>query len=278
MPRKAKELSPLAIGRLKAPGFWFVGGVAGLALQVTATGARSWILQARIGDKRRDIGLGAFPGVTLAKAREKAQEARDEIVKGIDPIEQRRAAKSALQASHAAQKTFMQCALAYIDAKAPEFRNAKHLQQWTSTLQTYACPVMGNLLVRDVGLPQVLAVLTPIWSTKTETATRVRQRIEKVLDWATTRGCRSGGNPARWRGHLDNLLATPKKITPVEHHLALKATQMADFMKRLRVMDGMGARALEFVALTAARSGEVRGAVWSEIDLDAAVGWSPPTE
>ncbi len=275
MPKKAKELSPLAVGRLTQPGFWFVGGVAGLALQVTDSGARSWILRVMVGGKRRDIGLGGYPDVPLADARRKARETRDDIRKGVDPVEARKAARSALQAAHATAKTFKQCATAYIDAKSVEFRNAKHRAQWSSSVEAYAYPVLGNLLVRDIGLPHVLEVLNPIWTTKTETATRVRGRIEAVLAWATVQGYRTGDNPARWRNHLDKVLPAPKKVAKVEHHPALKANEMADFMKRLREMEGFGARALELVALTATRSGEVRGATWDEIDLDEAV-WTIP--
>ena len=277
MPKIAKELGPLQVSRLTAPGLHAVGGVAGLQLQVTTTGARSWVLRTLVGGKRRDMGLGGYPTVTLAGAREKARKARDEIRAGVDPIEAGKAARSALAAATAAQKTFKQCALAFIDAKAPEFKNAKHLAQWTATLETYAFPVMGSILVRDVGLPHVLEVLNPIWTTKTETATRVRGRIEAVLDWATASGYRRGENPARWKGHLDKLLAKPRKVARVEHHPALKAAEMAPFMKRLRAMEGMGARALELAALTATRSGEVRGATWSEIDLESAV-WTIPAE
>ena len=277
MPKIAKELGPLQVSRLTAPGLHAVGGVAGLQLQVTTTGARSWVLRTLVGGKRRDMGLGGYQTVTLAGAREKARKARDEIRAGVDPIEAGKAARSALAAATAAQKTFKQCALAFIDAKAPEFKNAKHLAQWTATLETYAFPVMGSILVRDVGLPHVLEVLNPIWTTKTETATRVRGRIEAVLDWATASGYRRGENPARWKGHLDKLLAKPRKVARVEHHPALKAAEMAPFMKRLRAMEGMGARALELAALTATRSGEVRGATWSEIDLESAV-WTIPAE
>jgi len=254
-----------------------VGGVAGLQLQVSDTGARSWVLRIVIGGRRRDMGLGGFPTVTLAGARESARTARDKIRTGVDPIEHGKAARSALMASTAAQKTFRQCALAFIEAKAPEFKNAKHLGQWTATLETYVYPVMGSILVRDVGLPHVVDVLTPIWTTKTETATRVRGRIEAVLDWATISGYRTGENPARWRGHLDKLLPKPKKIAKVVHHPALAMHQMPSFMTKLRAMGGAGARALEFAVLTAARSGEVRGATWSEI-ANATEVWTIPGE
>ena len=157
-------------------------------------------------------------------------------------------------------KTFKQCAVAYIAAHRETWSNAKHAAQWGSTLENYAYPVMGDMLVRDVSLPHVLAVLEPIWATKTETATRLRGRMESVLDWATVREHRAGLNPARWKGHLDSLLATPGKIAAKEHHSAVPVGGMGAFMQALRQQAGTGARALEFAILTAARSGEVRGA------------------
>ena len=172
-------------------------------------------------------------------------------------------------------KTFKQCAVAYIAAHRETWSNAKHAAQWGSTLENYAYPVMGDMLVRDVSLPHVLAVLEPIWATKTETATRLRGRMESVLDWATVREHRAGLNPARWKGHLDSLLATPGKIAAKEHHSAVPASGMGAFMQALRQQAGTGARALEFAILTAARSGEVRGATWSEIDTEAKV-WTIP--
>ena len=276
MPRKADELGPLAVSRLKAPGLHPVGGVAGLRLQVSPSGARSWILRTTVGGKRREKGLGGFPDVTLAGARDAARAARALIISGVDPIAESKAARSALHAAVAAAWTFDECAKAYIDAKSPEWSNAKHSAQWTATLSTYASPVMGPLLVRDIGLPNVLGVLEPIWKTKTETASRIRARIEAVLDWATVRKFRAGDNPARWKGNLDKLLPAPTKIAKVEHHTALSIDAVGAFMRELRKHEGMGARALEFVILTAARSGEVRGATWSEIDLNAAI-WTIPS-
>lgn len=277
MPRKAPELSALAVRRLTKPGHYAVGGVAGLALQVTPTGARTWILRMKIGAKRRDMGLGGYPDVELAQAREKARAARALVEQGMDPIAQRREAKSALAARQAAQKTFKNCALEYIDAKSAEWASAKHASQWTNTLATYAFPVIGSMLVADIELPQVLAVLKPIWSTKTETAVRVRGRIEMILDWATVHHYRQGPNPARWKGHLDKILPTPTKVAKVKHHKALKLDDVPAFFARLRSQEGMGARALEFAILTAARSGEVRGATWAEVDLPARE-WVVPGE
>jgi integrase len=275
VPKKAKELSALEVGRLVAPGLHFVGGVAGLALQVLPSGGRSWVLRVMVAGKRRDMGLGGFPDVTLAGAREDARKKRDIIANGGDPIEQRRAAVSKLKADRAAALTFEQCAVGYIAAQEPSWSNVKHGQQWRNTLSTYAYPHIGSVLVRDVGLPQVLAVLEPIWLKKTETASRVRSRVELVLDWATVRGYRQGLNPARWRGNLDSLLAKPSKVAPVEHHTALPVAAVGAFVLKLHDQAGVGARALEFAILTAARSGEARGATWDEFDL-AAGTWTIP--
>ena len=275
MPRLAKELGALKVSKIEAPGLHFVGRVPGLALQVTAGSGRSWLLRVVIGGKRREMGLGAYPGVTLAQARQKASEARELIRQGVDPIERQRAAQSALQAAVAAALTFAESADSYIKAHEAGWRNVKHAQQWRNTLKQHAYPVLGSLMVRDVGLPQVLAVLEPIWTTTNETAVRVRGRIELVLDWATARGLREGLNPARWRGHLDKLLPKPSKVNNREHHAALPVGAVGAFMVRLRNAEGIGARALEFTILTAARSGEVRGATWAEIDHDAKV-WTVP--
>jgi integrase len=267
MGRKATERGALWVSKLSKPGMHFVGGVDGLAIQVLQSGARTWILRVMVGGKRRDMGLGGYPAVTLAGAREAARIARDKIRNGVDPVEEGRALRSALAATRASAMTFEQCAAAYIAVKESEWANAKHGQQWRNTLETYAFPVVGKLLVRDVVQAHVLRILEPLWATKTETATRLRGRIESVLDWATVRGYREGDNPARWKGHLDKLLAMPGKIKKVEHLAALPFVDMGAFWASLRKQEGMGSLALQFAILTAARSGEVRGASWNEIDL-----------
>jgi integrase len=223
------------------------------------------------------MGLGGFPDVPLAAARTAARHARDQIRKGLDPITEARAAASVLRASQAQDITFEQAARAYLAAHEGGWRNEKHAQQWRSTLETYAYPIAGSLMVRHVELTHILAILEPIWTTKTETAKRLRGRIEQVLDWATARGYRHGLNPARWRGHLDKLLARPSKISRIEHRAALPVDEVGSFMKELRLAEGMGARALEFAILTAARSGEVRGATWEEVDLGRAL-WTIPAQ
>lgn len=277
MPKKARELSALEVGRLKTPGLFAVGGVPGLQLQVSPTGARTWVLRVMVAGKRRDMGLGSYPAVPLALAREKAREARGAIEQGTDPIAERAAARSVLAAQRGAQITFEKAARQFITAKSPEWKNVKHGQQWTNTLETYAFPTVGELQVCDITLTHILKILEPIWATKTETATRLRGRLEQVLDWATVRGYRHGDNPARWRGHLDKLLAKPEKVTKVEHHPALLIDAMGGFTRDLRQRHGITARALEVLVLTAARSGEIRGATWTEIDLDAAT-WTIPAE
>lgn len=274
MPKRAKELSALEVGRLTATGLHAVGGVPGLYLQINGP-AKSWILRAIVGSKRRDMGLGGYPAVTLAQAREKARAARDSIDAGTDPILARQQAKSALRAAQASAITFAEAARRFIDAKSDEWRNSKHRAQWENTLDTYAFPIMGSLHVQDVKQTHVLAVLEPIWREKTETASRLRGRIESILDWATARHYRSGENPARWRGHLDHILAKPTKIARVKHHSALPVDDMPAFMVDLRKREGSAARALELAILTATRSGEVRGATWTEVDLDAAL-WTIP--
>lgn len=275
MARKAVELGPLAVSRLSTPGFHLVGGVAGLGLQVLPSGGRSWLLRAMIGARRREMGLGGFPDVTLAGAKEAARQAREKIRAGSDPIEEARAARSALKARSGKAMTFEQCALAYMAAHEASWHNDKHRQQWRNSLKTYAYPVIGRLLVSDVDQSHVMAILDPIWRTKTETAKRVRGRLEVVLDWAAGRKLRTGENPARWKGLLQTQLPSPNKIVTVKHHSAVPLSEVASFMEHLRKADGMGARALEFLVLTAARSGEVRGACWSEID---GYTWSIPAE
>lgn len=277
MPKVAKELSAVEVRRLDNPGIHAVGGVSGLLLQVTDTGARSWILRTKIGPRRREIGLGGFPEVPLAMARDKAREAKELIRQGVDPIAQRRAARTALIAADGKAITFKEAAEKFLTSKTVEFKNAKHAAQWGSTLETYAYPVIGNLPVDAVELAHVVKVLEPIWTAKTETATRLRGRIESVLSWATVSGFRSGDNPARWRGNLDAVLPKPNKLKNVQHHAAVPWREVSSFMVKLRKRDGMAARALEFLILTAARSGEVRGATWDEIDLERKV-WTVPAE
>jgi integrase len=280
MPKVAAELSAIDVKRLAHPGgkrnvLFAVGGVPGLHLQMTPGDGRSWVLRVTVGDLRRDIGLGGFPGVTLARAREKAREARDMIERGIDPIEERKAAKSALIASQRRGLTFAAATDRYLTAKLDAFKNAKHRQQWANTLTTYAMPELGKMLVQEITVQDVLRVLQPIWLDKTETASRVRGRIEAVLSWATVAGHRTGDNPARWAGNLKELLPAKSKVANEGNQPALTIDDAPRWFAALQAREGFGARALELLALTATRSQEIRGAVWDEIDLDKAL-WIIP--
>lgn len=277
MPKKAQELSPLEVKRITKPGLHMVGGVAGLGLQVTERGARTWVLRILVGGKRRDAGLGGYPDVALAEAREKASKFRAAVDEGRDPIQERRDAKAKLLADAVKRKTFDEAAAMYItDMKAPELRNAKHLAQWASTLGAYASPSIGALPVDMVEKSHVVDLLRPIWLEKHETARRLRQRVEAVLAFAAAKEWRSGDNPAKLEA-LKDLLPSAKKVKKVEHHPALPIDEMGRFMVDLRQRKGMAARALEFVILTACRSGEARMARWSEIDLDNRL-WTVPPE
>lgn len=277
MPKRPRELSAAEVRRLATPGMHAVGGVAGLCLRVAPGGSRSWILRATIGSRRRDLGLGGFPDVSLSRAREIAREYRELIRAGRDPSLERRAARAALIAEQAKQITFDEAARRCHAAKIPEFRNEKHKKDWLSSLERYASPVIGNLPVSDVELAHVLQVLEPIWHTKTETASRLRQRIESVLTWATVSGFRSGDNPARWVGNLKEVLPDPSKIYKTKHYPALPFGEVGRFMAHLRQKKGIGPRALEFAILAAARSSEVRGMVWSEVDFKEKV-WTVPAD
>lgn len=279
MPRIAKQLGPLEVRRLTAPGYHPVGGVAGLTLQVTPSGTKSWLLRVKVGNKRREIGLGAFPGVTLAMAHDKAQATRNDIIKGIDPVAQRAAARQSIvdqqQEEKALDWTFMRCAEAYIKAKKAGWRSEKHGKQWEATLAAYVYPVIGDVLVRNVNITHITSIIEPHWATKNETINRVRNRIELVLDWATVRKLRTGDNPARWKGNLDKLLADRKIVGAVTGHRALPSADLYAFMQALKSVPGTSARCLEFVILTACRSGEARLATWAEIDM-ATRTWSIP--
>lgn len=277
MPRRVREMSALEVKRLTQPGRHAVGGVSGLYLFIGPGAKRCWTLRATIGGHRRELGLGAYPDVSLAQAREAARAARQQIRDGVDPAAEREAARRALIAEQNKRITFDQCAAAVVKVKQAEASNPKHAAQWENTLATYASPVLGKLAVDDIELAHVIQALEPHWHTKTETMTRVRQRIEAVLSWAIARGYRDGDNPARWRGNLDTVLPKPSKIAKVNHHKALPIPEMGAFMADLRQSNGAAARALEFTILTAARSGEVRGATWDEIDLSAGI-WTIPAE
>lgn len=276
MVRKAKELSPLEVKRLKAAGRHAVGGVSGLYLYLNEGAGSSWVLRVTAAGRRQCMGLGPYPEVGLGEARDKARAAKALFSQGINPMDHRRRLASELKVKQALLKTFEEAALAYIETHGDGWKNPKHRAQWQSTLETYAFPKIGALMVQDVDQEAVLSVLEPIWKEKTETASRLRGRIEAVLDWAKVRGYRSGENPAAWKGHLDQLLVAPGKIAKVQHHRSLEHTKLPDFMDKLRQLPGMSARALEFLILCAARSGEVREATWSEVDFQEGVWTIPP--
>ena len=275
MPKKANDLSALEVNRLKIAGNHAVGGVSGLYLYVNEAQGRSWVLRVMIAGKRKHLGLGGYPSVTLAQARDKAREAREKVVKGVDPIQERKVAASALRAHQATRRSFQEVATAYVAFQEAGWKNSKHRKQWTSTLEAYAYPVIGQLPVDAITEHHVIAVLEPIWSNKTETASRLRGRMESILDWARVRGHREGENPARWKGHLDKVFPAQSQIRQVQHFQALGVKAAPAFMARLADQDGAAALALRFLVLTAARSGEVRGAEWGEIDFEHAI-WTIP--
>jgi len=271
---------PLTVGEirtLKKPGRHSDGG-GGLYLLIKPDGRRTWLFRYRdrVTQKHRDMGLGPLADVTLKKAREKAAAARATLLDGADPIDASRGSRNAAKLAKARAKTFGDCAESYIAAHRGSWRNAKHAAQWRSTLDTYA----ADLLPLPVGYIDTAAVLTalePIWQEKTETATRVRQRIEAVLDWATARGYRAGENPARWRGHLQKLMPAPAKLKNVTHRAAMPYVDMPAFLKKLGDSPALSARSLLLQILTATRPGEAIGARWEEFDLKAGV-WTIPGE
>jgi len=275
MTRAQHKLSAAKVARLTKPGRY--GDGAGLWLQVAAGGSRSWLFRFMRDGKAREMGLGPLQAVTLAEARERAREARRQLVDGIDPIEARDAARKAALIEAASTVTFREAAERYIAANETGWKNAKHRAQWRSTLDRYAYPVIGALPVAAVDTGLVLKVIEPIWATKPETAGRVRGRIESVLDWCTVRGHRHGDNPARWRGHLAKILPARKKTATVRHHPAMPYTDLPAFMADLRERDSVSAWALEWTVLTAARTSETTGARISEIDVAARV-WNVPGE
>src|SRR5215217_6382498 len=263
--RNAKPLTALAVARLTKPGRYAVGD--GAYLQIAAGGTKAWIFRYQRDGKARHMGLGPANLVTLAEAREEAREARRALLDGIDPLTARRERRAAARLQAAKGVTFRGCAERMIASHEAAWKNPKHRQQWRSTLTTYAYPAFGDLSVAAIDTGLVLKALEPIWSTKPETAGRVRGRIESVLDWAKARGYREGENPARWRGHLDKLLPNRRKVRRVRNHPAIPYVDLPEFMSELRDRDSVSARALEFAILTAARTAEVIGASWSEIDL-----------
>lgn len=265
MSRWINRLSAKQVPKLIAPGYHADGG--GLYLSVKPSGAKSWIFRYRRDGKEREMGLGSLNTYSLAEARERALAQRKVLNAGDDPVTVRQSAKLERRLAEAGVITFDAAADAYIAAQRAGWKNAKHADQWKNTLATYASPVIGDLPVTAVDTALVMRVLTPIWTTKTETATRVRGRIEKILDWCKVQGYRKGDNPAAWRGHLEHLLSAPNKTATVEHHPALPWREIGAFMALLRQRQGAAAVALEFIILTNCRTSEAIEATWSEFDL-----------
>ena len=273
--RKINQLTAAKVNSTSKPGLYADG--LNLYLQVGPTGGKSWLLRYMLDGKAKNMGLGPLHTVPLALAREKAAEARRKLLDGQDPKDARDAARLARKAEAAKLITFKQAAEQFIAAQRAGWQNVKHAAQWTSTLKAYAYPHFGDLAVGAVDTGLVLKALQAIWTDKPETATRVRGRIESVLDWATVRGHRQGDNPARWRGHLDKLLPARAKVAKVKHHAALPYAEISGFMADLHKQEGVSALALEFAILTAARTGEVIGATRDEIDATNKV-WVIPAE
>ena len=294
MPKIVKELVALEVKRLIKPGWHAVGGVAGLLLQVrpaihaNTTPPRSWVLRILVAGQRQVIGLGSYPTVTLAMAKEAARELSADARNGVNLIGRKRARKSDSIVLASRQKTFQECTAAYLSAHASDYTNEKHRKQWASTLKAYAFPLIGKLIVADVGTRHILDVLMQqtahrngsrgnLWHIKTETAKRLLDRMRAVLDYATVNEYRSGTNPATWKGHLDTQLPSPGGLKKVKHQPSVPYSQIGPFIAALRLNDCISARALELLVLTGVRSGSVRFAEWSEIDINNKL-WTIPAE
>jgi integrase len=273
MSRGLHRLSAVTVASRKHTGYYADGG--GLYLRVAPGGSKGWIFRFARRGRTRDAGLGSYPTVSLGMAREQAEQCRRLLTAGIDPIEARREERAAGGEVAANAHTFKHCAEAFIESHEAGWRNDKHRQQWRNTLKTYAYPIMGNLPVKEVDTELVLKALAPVWKEKPETASRLRQRIERVLSWAKVRGYREGENPATWRGHLDHLLPTKSKVRRVKHHAALPYREMPAFLAALRGETSTSARALEFLILTTMRTEETLEAVFNEVEGNV---WTVPAE
>ncbi|WP_168383290.1 tyrosine-type recombinase/integrase [Acinetobacter indicus] len=284
MPKKSKELSALSVAKIKTTGRHSVGGVDGLCLNVEGN-SRVWILRAVVGKRldkegklkphRRDIGIGPYPEVSLAEARAKATELRLQIRSGIDPIAHKQEQLEKLYVQKLRDKTFLECAKVVIANKTRELKNEKHIGQWTSTLESYIYPALGNRSISTITKVDIAEVLRPIWIEKNETAKRIRGRIETIFDYAKAMGYLVGDNPAEWKGNLEPILGNIKQES--RPHPSLPYEQVAEFIQHLRQKKGISPKALEFTILTACRSGEVFGATWQEIDFKNKV-WIIPKE
>jgi integrase len=271
--RAIHRLSAVKVASLKEPGYYADGG--SLYLRVAAGGSKGWIFRFTIAGRTRDAGLGAFPTVSLIRAREQAAEYRRLVAAGADPIEARKNNRQAALAASAKALTFEQCAKAFIASHETGWRSSVHRQQWRKSLAAHVYPIIGALRVAAIDTALVLKVLEPLWTKKPETASRVRARIERVLSWAKVRGYREGENPAAWRGHSDQLLPPKRKVRQVAHHAAMPYREIGTLMAKLRFEASLSARAFEFLILTATRTGEALGARWDEIDLEQRM-WTIP--
>ena len=273
--RTLHRLKVMQVTHTKKTGLYSDGG--GLYLQVTKNLVKSWLFRYMRAGVRRGMGLGPVHTVTLAEAREKAYACRRMLIEGIDPLEAKKAKHQTERRERMKSLLFRDCANQYIEAHRKSWKNEKHAAQWGSTIETYANPIIGNLMVTEIDTDEIMRVLEPIWAEKTETATRLRGRIESILAWATVRGFRTGLNPARWKGHLDHLLAKPSRLRKTNHHAALPYAEAAAFMKMLRQQEGNAALALQLVILTASRTNEVIAARKSEFDLPSKI-WIIPAD
>jgi integrase len=273
MSRIKNKLTARTVETKKVPGYYSDGG--NLYLRVSRNLTKTWAFYYKKDGKRTEMGLGSVSNLSLEQARERASELRKQLATGIDPLSAKQQQEAERKAERANIMTFQQCAEAYITAHRAGWKNPKHIQQWQNTLAQYAFPIFGELDVKAIDTSLITKCLEPIWLTKNETAGRVRGRIESILDWATARKYRTGENPARWRGHLDKLLAKPSKVQKNEHHSALPYTEIHGFMNQLHQQEGIAAKCLEFTILTAARTGESIGATWDEIDLATKI-WTIP--
>jgi integrase len=275
LARVIGRLTALKVDKTKQPGMYADGG--GLYLRVTKDGTKNWVFRFMLNGRPRWMGMGPLHTISLAEARARAAECRKQRHDGIDPIDARRAGRQQARLDAARTITFNECAAKYIASHGTGWRNEKHAAQWEATLATYAEPVIGRLSVQAIDTALVLKVIEPLWTTKPETAGRLRGRIESILDWAKVGGYRGGENPARWRGHLDKLLPARSKVRKVKHHAALSYSELPSFLVKLREQDGTAARALEFTILTVARTGESISATWDEINIREKV-WIIPAE
>ena len=275
MARTHNKLTTKTINSLKNPGYYSDGN--GLYLQISKSLTKSWLFIYKRDGKKFEIGLGSLNTETLVEAREKAQDYKKLLASGINPLTEKRKNEQERLLANALSMTFEQCVTSYFELNKHAWKNTKHASQWLNTLTQYCNPIIGNLAIEDIDTALVTKCLEPIWITKNETASRLRGRIEQVLSWATVKKYRTGENPARWKGHLDQILPKPSKVQTAKHYPALPFVEITSFMKQLKRQDGIAAKCLEFTILCAARTNEAIGATWDEIDIDAKI-WTIPAE